>query len=151
MSDVVQYLDDAANHFAHRDWDYTRKHGIKRIQYADDKRDTFVYRIARSFRWLTKRPFIFPTSFKMTLWLSAYALKRQNNLPDGHLDGGNVIVHWEETGEYLEMVQPSVGALLANFLKDEPENKHAKLIIAELERIWERHIYNIGEGSMSDE
>jgi hypothetical protein len=150
MNESVQYLDDLANHFAHRDWDYTRNHGIKHIRYVDNDRDGLGYRLARSFRWLLKRPAYFPLSLKMSLWLSAYALKKQDNLPDGHLDGGNVITHWEETGEYLQMVQPSVGALLVNFLKEEPDHKHAKIIIAELDRISNRYNERVKDGEVSD-
>jgi hypothetical protein len=36
-------------------------------------------------------------------------------------------------------MQPTVGSLLVNFLKEEPEHPHAKLITQELERLFERY------------
>lgn len=142
MSDAVDNLDFYANHFYPRNWDYTRVHQLKKIRYDSsyDATETFRYRIQRAFRFIFGKA-IMSTGFS-PYWrvrMFFYALKRDKNLPDGILDGGNVITHWEETGEYLQMVQPSVGALLATFLKEEPENPHAKLIIAELERISDRY------------
>jgi hypothetical protein len=150
MNESVQYLDDLANHFAHRDWDYTRNHNIKHIRYKDEERDTLKYRVGRSLRWMFKKTSYIPSSFKWKLILAFYALKKQDHLPDGHLDGGNVITHWEETGEYLQMVQPSVGALLVNFLKEDPDHKHAKLIIAELDRISNRYSERIKKGETDE-
>lgn len=153
MSDAVDNLDFYANHFYPRNWDYTRLHQIKRISYDPDYdyTETLEYRIKRAFRFLFGKAVIFPkSSLYWRVRMFFYVLKRDKNLPDGILDGGNVITHWEETGEYLQLVQPSVGALLATFLKEEPENPHAKLIIAELERISDRYDERIKNGEVSD-
>ena len=145
MSEAVDYLDWAANHFVHRDWDYTRTTHIKSIRYdlEYDPRQTLRHRISIGWHFLTRSSKRHGIIYKGSLWwrvrMFFYCLQREKNLPDGVLDGGNVITHWEETGEYLQLVQPSVGALLVNFLKSEPEHPHAKLIIAELERIHQRY------------
>jgi hypothetical protein len=64
-----------------------------------------------------------------------HAIRRHSNAPDAHLGEGSIITEWVEDGQYIELVQPSVGALLADFLEAEPENEHAKKIAAEIERI----------------
>lgn len=70
--------------------------------------------------------------------LRAY-LRTEDHRPDGVLDGGAVITHWEETGEYLQMVQPSVGALLAKFLREDPSHPNAVEIRTELDRLYDRY------------
>jgi hypothetical protein len=143
-NESVERLDFLANVFMHRDWIYTRKTNLKKIQYTEehDMYNRMSYRIKTAFGWLFSPP-RFLTQFDETrkrrlisrFQMFIYSLKRDTNLPDGALDGGNVITFWEETGHYLELVQPSVGSLLVQFLKDEPDHPHAKIIIDELERI----------------
>lgn len=155
MSESAQMLKEYADHFARRDWQYTRLHNIKHIRYADDYkgydhplkrlRRTFfpsrssrrLGRMLRSVRtWDWKRPV---ESIKLVWWtLKAHVvvgLRTDSNRPDGVLNGGGVITHWEEDGEYIQLVQPSVGSLLADFLMEEPEHPHAQLIVAEIDRI----------------
>lgn len=161
--DEGRYLKDLATHFAFRDWRYTRQHDIVHIRYKGDykgydhplqrvKRVLFPSRSSRRLarlllpveRWNWREP----VKSTQLLWWTLRAhltvgLRTGKNLPDGVLDGGGVITHWEETGEYLQMVQPSVGSLLADFLLAEPEHPHAVLILAELKRIgddYERRI-----------
>ena len=134
---VAQLLDDYANHFVHSDWNYTRNHEIKSIRYTNDT-DTLRHRLNRGWRFLTsskKHGLIYDHSLRWRIRLFFHSLRRDDNLPDGSLDSGGVLVYWEENGEYIQLVQPSVGALLATFLKECPKHKHAKLITAELERI----------------
>lgn len=139
---AVDYFDFLANVFEQRDWNYTRKTNLKRIQYVSshDRTEKLSYRVKTAFNWLfRKSPDWMEKKFSLRSRFSMFifSLQRDTNLPDGILDGGNIITFWEETGEYLEYVQPSVGSLLANFLKEEPEHPHAKLIIAEMTRILE--------------
>ena len=72
------------------------------------------------------------TRFSMPFFL----LKRDQNLPDGVLDGGNIITFWSETGYYLSLMQPTVGEMLADFLKEEPENPHAIRMTEEITRLF---------------
>jgi hypothetical protein len=161
MKDAVKYLDLAANHFKHNDWNYTRLSHIKSIRYESehDKNNKLLSRIKNSLGWLFG-----PTpdyvkyldrglvrQFKTRLGMTIFSLKREQHIPDGVLDDGGVITQWEETGEYLQFVQPSVGSLLAKFLKEDPENPHAKAIIAELERILERYNERILNGEVDGE
>lgn len=142
-NEAVEALDFLANHFEFRDWNYTRISSIESIRYTPehDPNNKVSYRIKQAAYWMFGRtPEWYASlgeknSIAKRFRMAIYSLKRDHNLPDGVLDGGNVITFWEETGEYLNLVQPTVGALLANFLKEEPEHPHAKLITSELERI----------------
>lgn len=153
---TLDYLDALANHFEYRDWDYTRIDHIKEIRYEAeyDPRNKISYRIKQSLWWmfaktpdwlkmLEKRNGLYKR-FRMAL----YALKRDPNTPDGVLDSGNIITFWEETGEYLNLMQPTVGALLVTFLKEEPEHPHAKIITTELERLHRRYAKRIKNGEV---
>lgn len=161
VSSAVTYLDDMANHFVERDWDYTRASNIESIRYKPeyDYTNKLSYRIKSALRWAFGPT---PRFIKELQWgrkeklrdrftMPFYVLKRDRNLPDGVLDGGNVITLWEETGEYLNLVQPTVGALLATFLKEEPEHPHAKIITAELDRIESRMKERYRTGEMTGE
>ena len=142
----VEYLDLLANHFEFRDWDYTRNSNIKDIYYTkgNDEYNSWKSRIRQANFWMFgKTPEWYASlgeknSLAKRFRMAIYSLKRDRNTPDGILDSGNIITHWEETGEYLSMVQPTVGALLANFLKEESEHPHAKLITKELDRLYKR-------------
>lgn len=154
---TLDYLDSLANHFAERDWDYTRFDHIESIRYDKeyDPHNRIGARIKRAASWLFS-----PTpswlrqlegkrqSLGQRLRMAIYVLKRDPNLPDGVLDGGNIITFWEETGEYLNLMQPTVGALLVTFLKEEPEHPHAILITKELERLHRRFNKRIKNGEV---
>ena len=142
----VKALDNLSNHFAPRDWDYTRKSNLKEIRYKSehDEYNKLSHRLKQATYWMFGRtPEWYASlgeknSIAKRFRMASYSLNRDPNLPDGVLDGGNVITFWEETGQYLSLMQPTVGALLANFLKEEPKNPHAKLITAEINRLHKR-------------
>lgn len=167
-SDVARDLKDYANHFARRDWEYSRDHDIVHIRYAGDYkgyhsiwkrvRRTFLpsqssRRLHRSLNKMFGRRngpwWKHPNRTVIRAWWTIVAhfrvgLRTEKNLPDGTING--IITHWEEDGEYIQMVQPSVGDLLADFLIAEPEHPHAVLIRAELERIRDSyHARIVGE------
>lgn len=160
---MADQLRQYAEHFAQRDWNYTRKHDVVAIRYAykpyrsrgDGKmhrdydhpisrirrvivdlgpwwasasrrrnRDNFVERMHREFSYA------FRLKFALT-----NTLRRDKHLPDGVLDNGGIITHWEETGEYLQYVQPSVGSLIADWMEAEPDNPHAQRVAAEMKRV----------------
>jgi hypothetical protein len=139
---IVRDFKFRANLFESK-WDYTRTHHITSIRYEDkyDKFNTLSHRIKRAFECLYQRNGIFaqeilgPWGIRRRISFALHVLKRDPNLPDGSLGDGKIITFWEEDGEYLQLVQPSVGCLLADFLEQEPENPHAILIIKEMERI----------------
>jgi hypothetical protein len=156
-----ELLEAYATHFAFRDWDYTRDTGVHRILYKNRKRKTragrtlrfdpsrLPYRVQHALTGLWRDVVTDPNwrkpeghwtkTLNVSPWRMFKARLRENNLPDGVLDGGSVITYWEETGEYLQMVQPSVGALVAEWLQAEPENEYAQKVAAELERIAARY------------
>jgi hypothetical protein len=155
----------AATHFSERGWEYTRDHKIEHIRYARDFQG--YNRLGRRVRRAMGHLF---TLKKDRFWggfhddkpwyyrLYANALGRaasvrvdlrtDTNRPDGILAGGGVITFWEETGEYLQMVQPSVGELVANFLIEDPSHPHAVLILAELRRISDGYSDRVNAGKV---
>ena len=159
-SKALDNLEWLANHFEFRDWDYTRKHNLKEIRYENeyDKYNTLWHRIGRSIFWMFGRTPDFVKQLEgrghtisERIRMAEYALKRDPNLPDGVLDGGSVITFWEETGEYLNLMQPTVGALLVTFLKEDPENPHAIKITKEIERLHRRYTKRIKDEEVSVE
>lgn len=158
-NNTLDYLDALANHFAFRDWDYTRKSNIKDIYYTkgNDDQNSWKSRIRHANFWMFgKTPAWYSSlgeknSLAKRFRMATYCLKRDPNLPDGVLDSGNIITFWEETGEYLNLMQPTVGALLVTFLKEEPEHPHAKLITKELERLHKRFDKRIKDGDVHSE
>ncbi len=155
-NNTLDYLDALANHFEFRDWDYTRQDHIKSIRYTpeQDQHNKLSQRIKQAAWWMFgKTPEWYQAlgeknSLAKRFRMATYCLKRDHNLPDGVLDSGNVITFWEETGEYLNLMQPTVGALLVTFLKEEPEHPHAKLITKELERLHKRYDKRIKAGEV---
>lgn len=133
-----------ANHFEPYDWKYTRKHNIESIRYTPkhDPYNKLSYRIKSALMWAFNPPSFIrqlePTwkeRLRSRFTMPPHALKRDPNTPDGVLQDGSIITYWEETGEYLQYLQFSVGSLIADFLIEDPENPHAILITKEMERI----------------
>lgn len=136
---MADQLRQYAEHFVQSDWNYTRDTGIHSIRYTDEKvpHERLRNRVRQCLRELTRRRnddldrMIEVPRLSMAL----HYLKRDRNEPDGVLDNGSIITHWEETGEYLQYVQPSVGSLIADWMEAEPDNPHAALVAAEMKRI----------------
>lgn len=129
-----------ATHFVQSDWQYTRDlGGLTSLRY-DRHEDTVRGRLRSAARWLTRRRQPWESAFEVTRFqMARHALRRDRHLPDGVLDNGGVIVIWEETGEYLQYVQPSVGAILADWMDADPDSPHAQRIAAEMKRINDRY------------
>ena len=66
----------------------------------------------------------------------------------GVLDSGNIITFWEETGEYLNLMQPTVGTLVADFIIEDPTNPHAIKINKELTRLLKNYVKRIKAGEV---
>lgn len=123
-----------ATHFAPQDWNYSRRLGkLKEIRYSytEDRLPARLWRAVAAL--MQPRRASWPTLSRGRMAL--LTLERDRHMPDGMLDDGAIITFWEETGEYLQYVQPSVGALLAEWLAIEPEHPHAQKIAAEMRRI----------------
>ncbi len=111
VHDYADQLRQYATHFAPRDWNYTRNTGkLEAIRYSYAE-DLFWGRVRCAIHWLVRKQPEFakgwgPNRFQM----ARHALHRNEHMPDGVLNGGSIITHWEEDGEYLQYVQPTVGA-----------------------------------------
>jgi len=140
----AQQLRDYATHFAMRDWEYTRNITVKRLY-----TESFKVRLLDTVKWgwrgavkRTRRRIplwereLNEAGGKVSWWRMTEAHWRyHNHLPDGMLDQGNILTHWEETGEYLQYVQPSIGALLADLMDNHPDLPEVQAIAVEMERI----------------
>jgi hypothetical protein len=137
MTDVHAWADQLrqyATHFEMRDWCYTRDLGdLRPIRHGSS-----LPHLKRAIGYLVRGTSnIFPEeSMRPSRWAMAKAAWRaRGNAPDGILDGGSIITFWEETGEYLQYVQPSVGALLADLMDAHPDLPEVVAIASEMKRI----------------
>lgn len=163
---LAQMLNSCAGHFARNDWQWTRLHDIEAIYRKSDRDgyDALRNRVKRAFQlgllpdksrltrmfcgedapWWTR----LRHDFMFRVYGFRRELQREKHLPDGHLENAGVIAYWEEDGEYLQYVQPSIGLLLAEWLAAEPDNKHARAIFAEMQRINDDYAKRISEGKV---
>jgi len=155
VAEVGDLLRRRATHHDHGDgWTYTRDiGGLKHIRFERDYTgyNHWTKRLRRALDWkhLVGRDTLTSqlrgdrkedSLYQKFLFAKAYVkvnLFKDSNLPDGSV-GGNY-VFWEEDGEYIEMVGPTIGALVAEFLMEEPENEHAQAIAGEIRRILAKH------------
>lgn len=149
---VARQLRAYAEHEDRGDWRYTRDLGALRAIRYDRPYDKPTARLRRAVRALfgpSKSTAWERDLFSDVSWwhrrLAAVwvQLRPDPHLPDGQLDNGRVLTVWEETGEYLEHVQPSVGVLIADLLEAHPELPEAQALAAEIARVTNR-----GEGRM---
>ena len=129
--------------FDREQWEFVDNNNLILDIHRSDDGDTWSKRIKSAFYWL----FVGGSkSFRealgdgvgMRLSMFSYSLRRTPEMPDGHINNGSIITLWCEDGQYIELFQPSVGQLIADFLVTEPENEHAKKIAQEIERIGNR-------------
>lgn len=152
-ADVKEYADQLrqyATHFVQRDWRYTRDLGdLVSLRY-DRRSDSLSGRVQSAVGWITRKPQDWEREFGVgRLSMALHALKRDDHLPDGVLDGGGVITHWEETGEYLQYVQPSVGALIADLMDAHPDLPEVQAIADEMKRINDDYGERIAAGKVT--
>jgi hypothetical protein len=151
VREIAAQLHDYATHFAPRDWRYTRDlGGIMAIRY-DTPFDRLLHRVRRSVRYLLGRsgPTGLHRDWKARLVMARHALRCDPHLPDGVLNGGSVITLWEEDGEYLQFVQPTVGALIAVWLTERPGDPWARKIAGEMARIQIDYARRIEHGEVA--
>lgn len=131
----AQLLLEYATHFAQRDWNYTRHHKVRSLHFESlSERVKDV--LSASVRGMFGRKSSLDKMLKQTWMSKALGCWRyHNHLPDGALDNGAILTFWEETGEYLQLVQPSVGALVGDLMVAHPHLPEVKAIAAELKRI----------------
>ncbi len=136
VHDYADQLRQYATHFAPCDWNYTRDTGdLVAIRY-DTAQDRLWWRIRRSLRWLFGKTPAFAKGWSPNrFYMARHALRRDTHMPDGVLAGGGVITFREETGEYLQYVQPSVGALFADLMDARPDLPEVQAVAVEMKRI----------------
>ena len=144
VSAYADQLRQFAGHFALRDWEYTRNTGDLHSVRYDLPEDSPLGRLRRALGWLLKPQPAFAKGWGPNrFYMFAHVIKRDRHLPDGMLDGGGILTFWEETGEYLQYVQPSVGLLLADWMDAEPDSPHAQKVAAEMKRIYDGYCERI--------
>lgn len=148
---IGHILMSRATHHDHGNgWVYSRDlGGIKHIRYSGDWKgwDALHRRIWRAFNplrllgldrmsrfWTSRRDYTPKNLALMAIANIRVHMATDRHLPDGKV--GPVITHWEEDGEYIEMVGPTVGEKIAAFLTEDPANPHAVAIAEEIARVW---------------
>jgi hypothetical protein len=137
-------------------WTYSRDKGdLEHIRYKSDHTgyNALRKRIPDAFRFGFENAFYAPKNSLArqlgvekgrTIWeriQTFYAYfrirsRKDDNLPDG-LVNGSIVTHWEEDGEYIVMMGPTVGVKVLDFLEAEPDNVHAQAILTEMRRVRE--------------
>lgn len=158
-------LEATGGHFARDDWQWTRKDSIRHIRYKGDwsgynapwrrvlrafqlsfgRRRSWERQLRSAAYWSEGRgwqiPFRVIQGWVLHVWATfVVQVRTEQNLPDGRIPQAAIICFWEEDGEYLMCVQPSVGLLVADFLKQDSENPHAVAIAAEINKQWAEYL-----------
>lgn len=144
--DLISYAQFVASKFSsNRDgWVYSRDKGdLKHIRYERDYTgdNHWTKRLRRAFdpslllRRRKRGAFDFTDGSLRSRLLFALAwvrvsIRKDDNLPDGQINGN--LTFWEEDGEYIALFQPLVGMKVLDFLRDEPNNPHARAIIKQM-------------------
>lgn len=155
VHEFASQLRQYATHFEKRDWNYTRKTNIKHIRRVGDWSgyDHPVRRLVRVVKGFGPRreweKQIGWNAWRHPLVHIRVGMATESHSPDGVLDGGCIITSWEETGEYLQYVQPSVGALLADLMDAHPELPEVQAIADEMKRINDRYGERIDAGDVA--
>jgi len=103
--------------------------------------DTFWQRFRYSLTWFTPSglrihkmvgggvPFFWRFG---QMWFDIWHMRRDK--PDEVLRNSSIITVWGEDADYITLVQPKVGDVIAEFLRAEPDHPYAKKIS---ETMWE--------------
>lgn len=158
--EVANYLEGVCNHHDHGEgWVYSRKavRKIKHVRFEGDLKKHLTHGVkwhlksifGRKAQWekdLLRHPG--PLKDRLMGWLgrATYHIKAifkmEDNLPDGAAGtirngayGMDAITFWEEDGEIIEAMGPTVGMEVAAFLRQEPGHPAAIAISDEIKRI----------------
>ena len=162
---VASLLRDFASHHAPTDWDYSRDlHEMTRIAHKSDwtgsnrpieRARRLVPTVLRSLRAQDPIDRLLEEGQTLCQKIAGrlrsactdarLVLLPDRNLPDGTLANGTVITYWEEDGEYIQLVQPTVGLLIADFLAQCPDHPHARAVAAEIARVQERYARRVAQ------
>lgn len=144
VASISKTLRDYAEHYVQRDWVYTRKTNIRHIRLAGDFSgyDHPVRRMQRTLGQFLRPADNLSRMFGINPWRHPVVtlrvgLRTQAHLPDGELKHSGLIAHNEEMGEYVQMVQPSVGSKIADLLDAHPDLPAVQALAAEIQRVWD--------------
>lgn len=150
-----QRLRDYAEHYVQRDWVYTRTTNIRHVRLVGDFSgyDHPVNRMKRTLGQFVRRDNL-SRMFGINPWRHPVVtlrvgLRTQKHLPDGELKHSGLIAHNEEMGEYVQMVQPSVGSKIADVLDAHPGLPAVQALAAEIDRVW--NVYGESLAGQRDE
>lgn len=120
-------------------WEIDTAHDILNIETPQlIKSNKLGSRLLDAWYWLfsKKREFLRSnTTFsRIDVPMALFVLKKSKQAPDAVL-ADRIITWWHEDATYIQLFQPSVGQLIADFLEQEPDNEHAKKISAEILRV----------------
>lgn len=134
-------------------WVYTRDLGdLEHMRFTSDHTgyNAWWRRLRRAFDWkhLTGRDSLSKAlrgrgarrdSLRQRLLSAWYwivvCLGKDDNRPDGRIANAAIWTAWEEDGEYIAMMGPTVGVRVLDFLEAEPDHPHARLILDEMARV----------------
>lgn len=162
---LIKFTRFVATKFTANDtpWVYSRNTGkLRHVRYESDYTgyNHWTKRLARAFNpkelFETKGSFTRSMGLKprneglkmffIRAWVHIIVnLRKDSNLPDGQVNGN--LTFWEEDGEYITMMGPTVGVKVLDFLEAEPDNEHAKAILAAMH---EAHSASWGENRNKD-
>lgn len=150
--EATEYLRGLAERGALSDWSYTRLHRVSRVEHIGDP--SSWERFKNAARAAFKFPFRLDSLAKMlglSRWyVYKYKIKQEwrgkRRIPDGSLKGGSILSYWEEDGEYIQIMQPSVGLLIADWLDANPDDPHAVKVRDQMEKIISEYDRNIMVG-----
>lgn len=142
--DILDWLEFVATKFASSGdgWIYTRNTGdLEHIRYKADSTgyNSFWSRLGRAFSpkmHFKKTSFVTPGLSWSLAWIRV-SLSKDKNMPDGVVNRGNIITHWEEDGEYIMLMGPTVGKIFLDFMRANRDHELTVAALAEMRRLIE--------------
>lgn len=148
-AELLEWAESVATKFqVSRDgWYYTRDLGdLERIRYKSDHTgyNSFWRRLKRalnvkmllgtdslSMQIFGKRK---PSLKRAWVWF-VVSMEKDKNLPDAVIGNAAIICHWEEDAEYITLFGPTVGKIIIDWMKANPEDETVKKILKEQHRL----------------
>lgn len=136
---IAASLRSLATRFEGEDWEYTRDIGdLRPIRYGS--RWAGVKSALLTLASSDRSASALRKAIGVGRWRVALAhLKADGRRPDGVLDNGSIITHWEEHGEYLQLVQPAVGEIVAEIMTEHHDLALVQALAGEIMRIQGRY------------
>ena len=128
-------------------WQYSRDTRVTRIRFKDqfegyDHPWRRIKRWAEEYRfWRKPKNFLEEMgrdiAWKHPIIHAKGDLLTERHIPDGSLMNDGIIVFWEEYGEYIQLIQPQVGDLIAALLRAHPTLPEVQAVVEKILSIQE--------------